>query len=154
FGHYYFGDWYARSYLTVGITPWFQYSARSYDPLWVHARWVNRGNTGWAVGVQGAYIARVNGTAPLPARTVTAQPLSVGANIGGLQLVYSMTQIKQSGVKLEPVSAQQHAAQLQSARQMTAASQQTGRSAGAGATPFSQPNGSTFRPPSSTATNV
>src|SRR5262249_9801596 len=94
FGHYYFGDWYARSYLAFGITPWFQYSARYYDPLWVHARWVNRANTGWAAGVQGAYISRVNGTAPLPARSVTAQSLTVGANVGGLQLVYSFSQIK------------------------------------------------------------
>jgi hypothetical protein len=144
YGHYYFGDWYARGYLGFGITPWFQFGARFYDPLWVHARWVNRGNPGWAAGVQAGYIARVNGTAPLPARTFSQTSFGVGVNVGGVQLVYSYSQIRQTGVKLEPVTAQQHTAQLQSARQMVTQSQEVSRSAAA--VPFAHGGAPAFHP--------
>lgn len=41
YNHYYFGDYYDRSYLRIGIFPWFEFEQQHtwYDPLYTHTRW-------------------------------------------------------------------------------------------------------------------
>lgn len=41
YGHYYFGDYYAASYATAGIVPWYMFHERhlGYDPLWTYYSW-------------------------------------------------------------------------------------------------------------------
>src|SRR5207248_9077431 len=96
-GHYYFGDYYNRSYLNFGITPWYWYSNRWYDPIWNHDRWANRNNQQWANTFQTTYNARVNGTQPLPARTFAAQS---AAAANAPRLVTPLAQARQAGLTL------------------------------------------------------
>jgi hypothetical protein len=49
--HYYFGDYYGDTYLSLGIYPWFQWEQRHtwYDPIYVYDRWrYRRTDPGWA----------------------------------------------------------------------------------------------------------
>ena len=41
YNHYYFGDYYDSSYISIGIFPWFEFEQRHtwYDPIYVHTRW-------------------------------------------------------------------------------------------------------------------
>ena len=41
YNHYYFGDYYDSSYISIGIFPWFEFDQRHtwYDPIYVQARW-------------------------------------------------------------------------------------------------------------------
>jgi hypothetical protein len=40
YSHYYYGDYYDSSYISIGIFPWFEYEQRRtwYDPIYAHAR--------------------------------------------------------------------------------------------------------------------
>jgi hypothetical protein len=116
--HYYFGDYYGSAYLSFGIYPWFWHAAHHYDPIWAHERWVHRNNAQWATGLHSTYVNRVNGKLAVPPRTFSAQ---VGAV---LRTVNSFAQLHQSGHKLETVSPQIHATQLQTAKQMVQQSHQ------------------------------
>ncbi|MBU4317738.1 MAG: YXWGXW repeat-containing protein [Proteobacteria bacterium] len=46
YSHYYFGDYYDKSYLSIGIFPWFEFEQRHtwYDPIYVHDRWRHQKN--------------------------------------------------------------------------------------------------------------
>jgi len=147
--HYFFGDYYARSYLNRGIQPWHSYANRRYDPIWAYDRWNHRGNPQWAAGLQSQYTARVNGTAALPPRTFAAQR----ANAGAPRTVNTLAEVRQSGVRLNSVSVQQQTTIRQAARQMvdravqlssgaprTAAVPHRGNAAGAPNRPFAPAN--------------
>ena len=127
FGHYFFGDFYASVYLGCGIRPWFWYGAHHFDPLYAHAHWENRAVPGWSAGLQAAYVARVNGAVAPPPRTLAAQAT---APAGQMRMVSTLTQTRQSGVQLQPVSQTQQSVQAQSARNMVSASQTMTQSAG------------------------
>ncbi len=47
--HYYYGDYYADSYVTIGIHPWFHYRSPryGYDPLFSYYRVYYRGDPHW-----------------------------------------------------------------------------------------------------------
>jgi hypothetical protein len=57
YGHYYFGDYFARSYDRLGIYPWYQANAFrnfTYDPLFTYYRWHNRTrDPHWADNLRG-----------------------------------------------------------------------------------------------------
>ncbi|MCX5682250.1 MAG: hypothetical protein NT049_01000, partial [Planctomycetota bacterium] len=49
YSHYYFGDYFAASYVTVGILPWYECRSRHdwYDPIFFHAAWSHRSENRW-----------------------------------------------------------------------------------------------------------
>ena len=55
--HYYFGDYYSSVYVERGFHPWFQAPRRqhSYDPIYAHDQWRNRGDNQWARQLQTNY---------------------------------------------------------------------------------------------------
>jgi hypothetical protein len=56
FNHYYFGDYYAANYVSLGFYPWFSYASyRGYDPFWAHQRWSHRNDRDWVRHVQADY---------------------------------------------------------------------------------------------------
>ncbi len=127
FGHYYFGDYYAASYLRRGYTPLIHYGARSYDPVFAAERHANRSNPQWAANVQKTYVARLNGTQSASPRTIAnSQQLASSSRSSGQ--IRSMSQLQQSGMKFEKVSSSQMQKQIQVSRQMTTQSQQMFRS--------------------------
>lgn len=74
--HYYFGDYYAASYATAGIYPWFAYSnsRRGYDPLYAYTNWsYGRTNANWERDQRRAYYDRRDNENARPPRTVAAQ---------------------------------------------------------------------------------
>jgi hypothetical protein len=79
--HYCFGDYYDRSFLSVGIFPWFSFTYSSgpgrpvlYDPLFsFYAATYVRSDPGWAVRVREEYIVRRDNVAMRPPRTYIEQ---------------------------------------------------------------------------------
>lgn len=73
--HYYFGDYYAPTYATVGILPWFQitYSRGYYCPLYTYERWYYRSDPHWEVNIQLNFNHRVEFADQRPPRTYIAQ---------------------------------------------------------------------------------
>jgi hypothetical protein len=71
--HYYFGDYYGPRYVGFGFTSCVVYSSRHYDSLIVYERWQNRGNPGWFNAQVNLTLARNEGRAPLPPRTLVQQ---------------------------------------------------------------------------------
>jgi hypothetical protein len=86
-------------------------------------RHANRSNPQWAANVQKTYVARLNGTQSAPPRTISgaSQIASASRSTGQIR---SMSQLQQSGMKFEKVSAPQMQKQMQVSRQMTTQSQQ------------------------------
>ena len=76
YSHYYFGDYYANSYVTGGIYPWFafHYTRRGYDPLFAHTDYVySRRDPRWETNLRQTYFQRRDNEAFRPARTFRAQ---------------------------------------------------------------------------------
>ena len=73
--HYYFGDYYASNYASVGFYPWFAVGTRriGYDPFYSYARWQNRGDRNWDRTMQASYKNRVDNEDARPPRTFAAQ---------------------------------------------------------------------------------
>jgi YXWGXW repeat-containing protein len=72
---YYFGDYYAASYVRVGIHPWFSFHlSYGYDPIWAHHAWYyGRSNPRWSVQVRETYAYRQQHVEARPPPTMTAQ---------------------------------------------------------------------------------
>jgi hypothetical protein len=130
YNHYFFGDYYGSSYLSLGIYPWYWGARYRYDPIWNHQRSVNRNNANWATTFHNNYIGRVNGTMPIPPRSLSSQA-ALGATAAGTtpRMINSLAEAKQSGLKLETVTPQQRTVQMQAAKQMVTQSQQLSRAA-------------------------
>ncbi|MFT3883463.1 MAG: YXWGXW repeat-containing protein [Gemmatales bacterium] len=78
YGHYYFGDYYATSYLSIGITPWFNFTyargSRFYscDFAYYECHY-RRTNPNWSVEIRLGYDRCRDNVAFRPARTYVAQ---------------------------------------------------------------------------------
>lgn len=90
YSHYCFGDYYAQSYLNVGIYPWFSMSfasgpsvPRFHDPLFSYYSVVNvRNDPRWVVRVREEYVVRRDNVAMRPPRTLVEQTRLIRAEGG------------------------------------------------------------------------
>jgi len=75
YDHYYFGDYYDRSYINAGYYSSFSYqsSRRGYDPVYSHQRWEHRDDRDWERRVQNDYQNRRDNERSRPPRTWEAQ---------------------------------------------------------------------------------
>jgi hypothetical protein len=99
---YYFGDYYGPAYARLGFSPWLTYGPRHWDPLFGYYRWSHRGDPGWYAGLRATHLGRLNGTVPLPARTLARQNVllarassnvAIRNNINALTVVKPLGQI-------------------------------------------------------------
>ncbi|MDG3005630.1 hypothetical protein [Paludisphaera mucosa] len=89
YNHYCFGDYYDRSFLSVGVFPWFSMTYVSgprppayYDPLFTFYASVNvRSNPGWAARCREDYVLRRDNIAMRPPRTYIEQTRIVQTNV-------------------------------------------------------------------------
>jgi YXWGXW repeat-containing protein len=84
-GSYFFGDYFARNYVTAGFRPWSGFAGPTgytpfsasrtwgYDPLWSYYRAAYRNDRDWFTGYNNMYDGRYRGTVALPPRTLTQQ---------------------------------------------------------------------------------
>jgi hypothetical protein len=81
--HYYFGDYYERTYLSVGIFPSFSfhYSRYGYDPIYAHSVVVHRHTPYWERDVRRVYLDRVERVTLRPQRTYVRGGTSVSVNV-------------------------------------------------------------------------
>jgi hypothetical protein len=87
--HYYFGNYYAQSYVNVGILPWFSFAYSSgparpvfYDPLFTFYAAVNvRRDPGWVTRVRREYVLRRENVALRPPRTYIEQTRIIERNV-------------------------------------------------------------------------
>jgi hypothetical protein len=75
YGHYYFGDYYAASYVDAGYyAPYSFYSGRyGYDPIFAHQRWEHRSDLDWGLRVETDFQHRRDHEEARPPRTLAAQ---------------------------------------------------------------------------------
>lgn len=129
--HYYYGDYYADSYVAIGIHPWFIYSGprHGYDPLFCYYRVHHRNDPHWEANLRGwhdYYRAHPEMRPPhtlAEQRRLLADPraqnrpdfrnLAVGHPVGQLR------DNPNAPVKVQPVSMSQRAAIQQSAQQVS-----------------------------------
>lgn len=73
--HYYYGDYYADSYLAIGVFPWFSFHLHhgGYDPLFVYHHWHHRHDRGWVRHLHRQYDLRRAHAELRPPRTLAAQ---------------------------------------------------------------------------------
>ena len=89
YGHYCFGDYYDRSFVSVGIVPWFSFTFVSgpgrpvyNDPLFVFYATVNVGrDPGWVTRVRQEYVVRRDNVAMRPPRTYIEQTRIIERNV-------------------------------------------------------------------------
>jgi hypothetical protein len=121
--HYYYGDYYGNTYANAGFSPWYNYGASRYDPIYSYERWSNRSNAQWLPGLRATFDGRQNGTLALPPRTLAEQ---IRLNAQGtvkspatlVALAQVNNQVKIAGLKLEPVTAAQRTEMILKAREM------------------------------------
>ncbi len=89
YSHYCFGDYYDRSFVSVGIVPWFSFTYVSgpgrpvyNDPLFVFYATVNVGrDPGWVTRVRQEYVVRRDNVAMRPPRTYIEQTRIIERNV-------------------------------------------------------------------------
>ena len=79
--HYYFGDYYGPRYRTLGFETTIVYSRRCYDPVIVYRRWEYRDNPRWFDAQVTLVVARDNGRAWVPPRTLVQQNTIIQNNV-------------------------------------------------------------------------
>ena len=113
FGHYYFGDYYAASYVQGGFygSFSFQSSRYGYDPIYSHQRWEHREDREWERRVETSYQHRRDVESARPPRTWAAQSqinVSTVESRENRVLVAAplaqMAKIKDSPVRFQPVA--------------------------------------------------
>jgi hypothetical protein len=83
--HYYFGDYYARSYRGLGFYPCYAYNSRrfGYDPIFAHERWIHRQDPQWDRRVAAEFVNRRDNEKARPPHTWAAQK-ALGAKAGAV----------------------------------------------------------------------
>jgi len=89
YSHYCFGDYYDRTFVSVGIVPWFSFTFVSgpgrpvyNDPLFVFYATVNVGrDPGWVTRVRQEYVVRRDNVAMRPPRTYIEQTRIIERNL-------------------------------------------------------------------------
>jgi hypothetical protein len=110
--HYYFGDYYAASYVQVGFyaSVSFSSSRHGYDPIYSHQRWEHRQDREWERREEASYQNRRDHEAARPPRTWAAQrnltPGTAGAAQNRLVVATTIDQLaktKDSPMRFQPV---------------------------------------------------
>ena len=74
--HYYFGDWYAPSYVHLGFRPWFMEARIGFDPLFTYYRWYHerhRHEPDWSHNLRGWHQYYERHADMRPPHTIAAQ---------------------------------------------------------------------------------
>jgi hypothetical protein len=82
YSHYYYGDYYDSSYISIGIFPWFEFEQRRtwHDPLYGHARWRHhRDEPQWDRHQRREYDRRRSDASLRPPRTYREMESRVGS---------------------------------------------------------------------------
>jgi hypothetical protein len=129
-GHYYFGDYYDRDYLTAGYEPWCRYAPRHYDPLYGYYRWSHHDDPGWMRGVGALYAGRRAGDLARPPRTLADQAVAVRradpASVRSLTVVQPLSEFR-GGRRLATIDRTQVADYQAAARRIQESARQRGQ---------------------------
>jgi hypothetical protein len=110
--HYYFGDYYAPSYLQIGFYASFSFqsSRHGYDPIYSHQRWEHRQDREWEHRTAAAYEYRRDHETARPPRTWAAQrnlnPDTAESRQNHVVMATAIDQLakrKDGAVKFQPV---------------------------------------------------
>ncbi|MCL7487711.1 MAG: hypothetical protein M8357_06025 [Desulfobulbaceae bacterium] len=114
YSHYYFGDYYDSSYISIGIFPWFEFEQRRtwYDPIYAHARWRHhRDEPQWDRHQRREYDRRRSDVTLRPPRTyremerrVSSVPEPQRKNFQIVTPITDKAYLKRSAIKFEKSS--------------------------------------------------
>jgi hypothetical protein len=133
--HYYFGDYYAPTYLGQGFHPWYAWGSRYYDPLFGYYRWQHRGDRDWYAALRNTYWSRRTEEWQRPPRTLAQQnrlvkpnmvinnrqTVHVGNNNHPSLMVTPINRLAPGNVKLSRMSPSQLNQQRSAAKQLQGA---------------------------------
>jgi len=126
--HYYYGDFYADSYVAIGIHPWFIYSGprHGYDPLFCYYRVRYRNDSHWEANLRGWHEYYRGHPEMRPPHTLAEQRRLLAdpkaqnrPDLRNLAVGHPVGQLRdnpRAPVKVQPVSMSQKAAIQQSAK--------------------------------------
>lgn len=128
--HYYFGDFYAVTYVDRGIYPWFSVQARrvGYDPIFVQRRWHHRHEPDWERRIEVSFNRRRENERERPPRTLDVQ-LHLGdraeAAVKGFVVAKTLQQLAQARQdRFRTVSQPEREQNVQKARVASKSSQE------------------------------
>jgi hypothetical protein len=130
---YYFGDFFEQTYVRAGFRPWIdvRIGGSSYDPLFSYYRW-REGRT-WDQDLRTLYVARFQGQAPRPPRTLAQQTTLIQNinnktvtinNIRNVTVVAPVNKFESKNIKLVRVSEAQRQEVRKTAQQLRQVSQE------------------------------
>jgi hypothetical protein len=91
--HYYFGDYYGPTYVSLGFQSGYVYSRSRYDSIVVYESWQHRDTPNW-VGVQIDIVSgRSAGRLPVPPRTLVQQNTIIQQNITNVNINNNTTNV-------------------------------------------------------------
>jgi hypothetical protein len=111
YGHYYFGDYYATSYVSVGITPWFNFTyvrGGFYSGDFAYYEYhYRRADPQWSVNIRLSYERNVANPALRPARTYVQQTTIINnvTNVKNTTIINNNTQSMAMAKPLKDYSA-------------------------------------------------
>ncbi len=122
YSHYYFGDYYAATYIDRGIYPWFSVQARrvAYDPIYAQRCWRHRDEPDWRRSVEVSYDRRRDDVRQRPPRTLDVQ-LHMGDRgevaVKGFIVAKTLQQVAQANrARFRTVSQSEREVNVQKAR--------------------------------------
>ena len=114
--HYYYGDYYASSYVTMGIYPWFSFHERRgcYDPIYDHYHRYHHHDVDWDRNLRAAYDHRrdhvearpFSGALPVAAAVGAAAIATHAAGNSQLLPLNQVAKIQDAPVKLKSIEDQ------------------------------------------------
>jgi hypothetical protein len=93
YAHYYFGDYYGPTYVTMGFQSIYVYGGRRYDSIVVYESWAHRSQPNWISVQIDIFNNRSRGFLPVPPRTLVQQNTIVQKNITNVTNVTNVTNI-------------------------------------------------------------
>jgi hypothetical protein len=129
--HYYFGDYYADTYVAIGIRPWFVYCGPryGYDPLFCHYRYQYRHDPHWEASLhrwhdyyRGHPDMRPPHTLAEQQRLLADPKVKDRPDVRNLTVGHPVGQLKDNAggpIRVQSVPASQRAAVQQSAKQIS-----------------------------------
>jgi len=131
YGHYYFGDYYADSYVAIGIHPWFTFNGPryGYDPLFCYYRIYYRHDPRWEANLRGWHEYYRGHPEMRPPHTLADQQRLLAdpraqnrPDFRNLAVGHPAGQLRDNPsapIRVQTVAASQRAATQQSARQLS-----------------------------------
>ncbi|NOS69235.1 MAG: BcpO-related WXXGXW repeat protein [Verrucomicrobia bacterium] len=154
YSHYYFGDYYATSYIQGGFYASFSFQSghHGYDPIYSHQRWEHRRDREWEHRIEASYQNRRDHETARPPRTWAAQQTINSGTVESRQNRVLATPIKElakrkeSPTRFQPVAREERQKLAQRGQEVQKSREQRRTLEAKAVEPTAQKPGGVFQP--------